>query len=103
MIYVFDLDGTLCETPPYDGVSQYPNAVPNMERIAKVNALHDEGHQIWIDTARGCTSGRNWLAFTAKQLQDWGVKYHKLRTGVKWGGDVYVDDRSVRPEEFFGG
>lgn len=103
MIYVFDLDGTLCDTPEVDGEWHYLDAVPFQERIDKVNALHAEGHQIWIDSARGCTSKRNWLAHTNRQLRDWGVTYHKLRTGCKWGGDVFVDDRSIGPEEFFGG
>jgi len=103
MIYVFDLDGTLCDTPEYDGQCRYPDAQPIPERIAKVNALYDEGHTIWIDSARGCTSGKNWLAFTLVQLREWGVMHHKLRTGIKLGGELFVDDLSMRPEEFFGG
>ena len=44
MIYVFDLDGTICLTEGRD----YAEAVPLAERIAAVNALFDAGHTIII-------------------------------------------------------
>ena len=101
MIYVFDLDNTLCKTV-HDGHRWlYEQATPIPERIAAVNALYDAGHTIKIDSARGCDSGKNWLGVTVKQLRDWGVKYHTARTGLKFGGDVFVDDKGVRDVDFF--
>ena len=97
MIYVFDLDGTLCDT---EGTI-YEEAKPIHKRIAKVNNLYDKGHTIIIDTARGCGSGKNWFYYTVEQLKDWGVKFHTLRTGVKFGADVFVDDKGFNDKSFF--
>jgi len=107
MKLIFDLDGTLCrtgETRTEDGrflEQHYEECVPYMDRIAEVNQLYDEGHTIVVDTARGASTGINWLEFTVKQLASWGLRYHELRMGTKAGGDLYIDDKSVRPEEFF--
>lgn len=98
MIYVFDLDGTLCHT---EGAN-YDASQPMMRRIERVNALYDEGHTIVIDTARGTTSGADqWWVLTREQLRIWGVKHHRLHLGTKQYGDVYVDDRAVPAHEFF--
>ena len=46
--YVFDLDGTLCETfsnPDGHGM-KYFEATPYPDRIEKVNKLWEEGHTI---------------------------------------------------------
>lgn len=98
MIYVFDLDGTLCETEGMD----YMGASPIPERIRRVNALFDEGHTIIVDTARGSGTGMQWTKQTAKQLAAWGLKYHTLRCGKKLAADIYVDDRAHSDRSFFG-
>lgn len=96
MTYVFDLDGTLCQTEGMD----YMGATADEEMIAKVNALYDGGHTIIIDTARGSGTGENCGEATANQLRGWGVKYHEVRTGMKIPADVYVDDRAMTIKEF---
>ena len=96
-IYVFDLDNTLCQT---DG-SNYLKASPFIERIKEVNKLYDDGNTIIIETARGCISGKNWFYLTVDQLKSWGLKFHTLRTGVKFNGDIFVDDRGINSEDFF--
>ena len=96
-IYVFDLDGTLCDTVGQD----YLRAIPWVDRIAVVNKLFDEGHTIIIDSARGTLTGTPWYDRTEGQLASWGVRYHRLRTGLKIYGDIYVDDRAVGACEFF--
>ena len=98
MIYVFDLDGTLCTHDPDGKLSRVE---PYKERIEMVNKLYDEGHDIIIDTARGYKTGINWRELTEKQLKDWGVKYHMLRTGVKIYADYYIDDKGIRDTDFF--
>jgi len=65
--------------------------------------LYDDGHTIIIDTARGCVSGKNWWYYTTDQLKKWGVRYHTLRTGVKFGGDIFVDDKGFNDKVFFDG
>ena len=97
MIYVFDLDGTLCET---DGMD-YADARPLLGRIGIVNGLYLAGHTIVIDTARGSGSGIDWHGETTWQLARWGVRYHELRCGKKAVGDVYVDDRAENAAAFF--
>jgi len=97
LIYCFDLDNTLCNTSGSD----YDNATPIMSRIEKVNALYDEGHTIIIETARGNVSGRNHFYYTTDQLREWSLKFHTLRTGVKFNADVFVDDRAISDKDFF--
>ena len=97
MIYCFDLDGTLCDT---EG-SEYESAFPKKERIDVVNKLYDQGHTIYIETARGVGSGIDWHDVTADQLESWGVKYHTLRTGTKFHADVFVDDKGINDFDFF--
>lgn len=99
MIYCFDLDNTLCLTKS----NIYEESKPIKERIETVNRLYEEGNTIIIDTARGCASGKNWWYFTVEQLKRWGVKFHTLRTGIKFGADIFVDDRAFNDKDFFDG
>ena len=96
MIYVIDLDGTLCETTGRD----YANAVPMMASSARVNMLYDGGHRVIIDTARGSGTGEDWTERTALQLARWDVRYHKLRCGVKIPADYYVDDKAINVHDW---
>tara|TARA_R110002051_G_scaffold292166_1_gene356805 strand:+ start:383 stop:685 length:303 start_codon:yes stop_codon:yes gene_type:complete len=97
MIYCFDLDGTLCTNT--DG--EYDLAKPYMSRIDTVNELFNNGNEIIIDTARGATTGIDWLDITKKQLSDWGVKHHTLRVGGKLNADIFVDDKAISDKLFF--
>jgi hypothetical protein len=104
MIYVFDIDGTICTVT--DG--EYPTAKPLHNRIDKVNSLYDEGHTIIFQTARGMGRSNNseqfayakFYEFTKQQLEDWGVRYHSLFLG-KPAGDVYIDDKGIKDNDFF--
>ena len=98
-IYVFDLDGTLCETKG----TFYEKSTPIHSRINQVNKLYDDGNIIVVETARGSHSGRNWWYFTVDQLNSWGLKFHTLRTGVKFSGDFFIDDKGVNDKDFFNG
>lgn len=101
-IYVVDLDGTLCDTQrSEEGFWRYLEAKPFPERIEKINKLYDEGHTIIIETARGCTSGKDWYPDTFAQLKSFGLKFHQLRTGVKHGADFFIDDKGINAEDFF--
>lgn len=104
MTYVFDIDGTVCNNTYGD----YEKAIPNQKRINKVNSLYDEGHTVFMLTARGMGRSDNsqmfahraLYKFTKQQLDEWGVKYHKLFMG-KPAGDIYVDDKGMKDEDFF--
>lgn len=89
MKYVIDLDGTLC-TQEQD----YSKAQPFMDRISKVNQLHDLGNKIVIFTARGSESGIDWKEVTYKQLLSWNVNFDDLIFG-KPSADYYIDDRNL--------
>ena len=96
MIYLFDVDGTLCDNTNGD----YTNAEPMLERIAVVNELYSEGHVIKLFTARGATTGQDWRELTEQQMKDWGVNYHKLIMG-KPHYDFAIDDKAVSDKVFF--
>jgi len=100
MRYCFDLDGTLCvggETGDYRG------AMPIPRRIALVRKLHDEGHYIIIDTARGTDTKQEWAEFTRDQLDRWGCPFHELHVGRKPFAHFYIDDRATNAHDYFGG
>jgi hypothetical protein len=99
MKFCFDLDGTLCNNT----YGKYELAIPYKERVEKVNKLYDNGNEIFIESARGSSTGINWTEFTREQLISWGVKFHHLRTGIKYEADVYIDDRAILDKDFFKG
>lgn len=104
MIYVFDLDNTLCDTlKKTDGSWDYLGAKPFVDRIIMVNKLYEEGHRIIVETARGCVSKKNWYEQTYNQLVDFGLKFHELRTGIKFNADIFVDDKAINSNVFFNG
>ena len=90
MKYCFDIDNTICS-----GGVPYEEAKPFPKVVKRINELYDEGHHIIISTSRGHWSGENWLEFTKQQLDEWGVKYHKIQVGQKPSVDVFVDDKSI--------
>ncbi len=104
LTYVFDIDGTICTNSDGD----YEKALPLLSRIKVVNLLHDQGHTIHFYTARGMgRSGnssvyahRKFYELTKKQLEEWGVKHHDLFMG-KPSGDIYIDDKGEKDEDFF--
>lgn len=104
MVYVFDIDGTICHT----NGSSYELSVPIQSRINYVNKLYEQGNKIYFLTARGMgrTDNNQQSAInelyevTEEQLNKWGVKYHKLFLG-KPAGDFYIDDKAISDVEFF--
>lgn len=110
MIYVFDIDDTICTTPKSeqnDREADYESATPKVDRIKKVNQLYDEGHTIYFLTARGMGRHKNHQMkayclydLTYQQLINWGVKFHELFLG-KPSGDIYIDDKGANDFDFF--
>ena len=95
MRYAFDIDNTLVTT----NGSDYEHCVPIQHRIDRVNRLFEEGHTIYLFTARGMTSGKDLYEFTANQMQNFGIKYHQLIMG-KPNVDVFVDDKAISPKDW---
>jgi len=104
MVYVFDIDGTICTSTN----SEYEKATPLKDRIKKVNKMYKDGHTVIFLTARGMGRSENSAAyankafyeFTKNQLDSWGVKYHSLFLG-KPAGDFYIDDKGINANNFF--
>lgn len=96
MKYIVDIDGTICHSQGSD----YTQSTPMPDRIAQINQLYDQGHEIHYWTARGGNSGRDWLAFTIEQLNSWGCRYHSIRTG-KPVYDIWIDDKAIHSGDFF--
>ena len=98
MIYIFDIDGTICTLVKN---AEYQKAKPLKERIEKVNELFKNGHTIKLFTARGSSTGIDWTNKTKEQLKDWSVKYHQLIMNKKPHGDIFIDDKAINAEDFF--
>lgn len=96
MIIYVDIDETICY---YDGERNYPDALPILENIAKINKLYDEGNEITYWTARGTVTGLDWMETTINQLKKWGCKYHKVSVGSKPHYDLLICDKTKRIEE----
>lgn len=92
MIYCFDLDGTICTSVKN---SEYDKAVPFPKVVDELNRLYKNGDTIIVMTARGSVSGKDWTEFTSKQLDSWGIKYHKLLTNIKPHADIFIDDKAL--------
>ena len=79
--FCFDLDNTLCTTFGKD----YSRAKAKKNAIKTVNYLFEKGHTIKINTARYMGRSKDDLKDKkklhkkiSKQLNKFGIKYHKL-------------------------
>jgi len=102
---VMDLDGTICEQT--SGGEDYFSAKPIRVVIDKMKEFRLNGWSIIIYTARfmnryGGDSTKipfDYYARTEWWLKDNDVPFDKLVFG-KPAGDIYVDDKGMRPDEF---
>ncbi len=96
-----DIDETICT---YLAERIYEHAMPDLDNIAKINKMFDEGWIIVYSTSRGSSQVRNaermrYLeTLTRKQLTDWGAKHHHLEIGLPLY-DLVIDDKAKRIEE----
>ena len=108
MIYVFDIDGTICTKLCENKGQDYRDALPSKNRIKQINSLYDAGHTIILLTARGMGRSNNnqteahamFFDLTRAQLKKWGIKYHELFLG-KPAADFYIDDKGINDGDFF--
>jgi len=90
LIYLIDIDSTICKTIDND----YFHSEPIQEVIDEVNRLYDKGYTIKIFTGRGSKSGTNWKGLIEYQLKEWRVKYHELIMGKPDCSSI-IDDKAV--------
>lgn len=104
MRIVIDIDGTLCD----EGNPEITERRPYLDRIYKLNRMHDQGNEIVIYTSRGMKSTNNdpiasdkkYRMITEIQLRSWGLQYSKLVFG-KPNADIYIDNKNGLIEDFF--
>ena len=95
-IFCFDIDGTICITKKGD----YKKSKPIKKNIKAVNRLYNSGNKIIFFTSRYMTKLKKkdinsiGYDFTEKQLNSWGVKFHKLYM-CKPEYDFIIDDKSI--------
>ena len=94
----FDLDGVICKTKK----NYYSAAQPIKSNIKKINTLYDNGNYILVYTARfmgrsnddPVKAKKKGYSLTLKQLNKWGLKFHKLLMG-KPSYDIIIDDKAI--------
>ncbi|NIF82443.1 HAD-IIIC family phosphatase [Comamonas sp. Tr-654] len=103
---IMDLDDTICSTLNGD----YGNSLPKQDVIDRMKDFRAMGFEIVICTSRNMRTYSGNIgkinANTLPVIIDWlnrhEVPYDEIYTGKPWCGTegFYVDDRSVRPNEF---
>lgn len=106
--FVFDIDGTIC--PIKKPEEKYEDLVPYKEMVDKIRYYKENGARIILFTSRNMRTYHGNLGeinkYTArvlmKWLDDWDIPYDEIIYGKPWAGKkgFYVDDRTVRPDEF---
>ena len=105
-----DIDGTLC--PVKGREERYEDVCPYPEMLERLRSYKKNGARIVLFTSRNMNSYQGNLGLINKHtakillewLERWEVPYDEILYGKPWPGQkgFYVDDRSVRPDEFLG-
>lgn len=106
--FIVDIDGTLC--PIKKKEENYEDLIPYKKMVEQLKNYHKEGIKIVLFTSRNMNSFQGNIGVinkvTARILQEWldrwEIPYDEIIYGKPWPGHFgfYVDDRSVRPDEF---
>lgn len=106
--FVFDIDGTLC--PIKKKEEKYEDLVPYADMIEKLKYYKENGAKIVLYTSRNMNSyngnigmiNKYTAATLSEWLKKWEIPYDEIVYGKVWPGHkgFYVDDRTVRPDEF---
>ena len=89
--FIFDIDGTLC--PIKRKEENYKDLVPYQDMVDKLmNSYNGNLGKINKSTAK----------VLLEWLDKWDIPYDEIFYGKPWPGHkgFYVDDRTVRPDEF---
>ena len=106
--FVFDIDGTLCPIKKKD--EKYEDLVPFHNIVEKIKFYKKNGAKIILYTSRNMNSYTGNIGLINKHtavilhdwLEKWNIPYDEIVYGKVWPGHkgFYVDDRTVRPDEF---
>ena len=108
LTFIFDIDGTLC---PIKGTGEkYEDMIPYKDMVDRIREYKEQGARIVLFTSRNMNTYKGNLglinANTARIILDWlekwDIPYDEIIYGKPWPGHngFYVDDRTVRPDEF---
>lgn len=105
---MFDIDGTLC--PIKSKEERYEDLVPYSSVVEKLRYYKENGAQIILLTSRNMNTyggnigliNKNTAKILLEWLDKWEIPYDEIIYGKPWPGHkgFYVDDRTVRPDEF---
>ena len=105
---VIDIDGTLSELNSSE--RSYSDVKPNLSVIEKLKEYKNQGFYIILLTSRQMRTYKNnigkIIANTIPILLEWlkryDIPYDEIYVGKPWCGynGFYVDDKTIRPEEF---
>ncbi len=106
--FVFDIDGTLC--PIKKEEERYEDLVPYENMVQKLRYYKENGARIVLFTSRNMNTydgnlgviNKNTARILLDWLDKWNIPYDEILYGKPWPGHkgFYVDDRTVRPNEF---
>lgn len=106
--FVFDIDGTIC--PIKKKEEKYEDLVPFPDIVEKLKEYKKDGAKIVLYTSRNMNSyngnigliNKNTAAVLLTWLEKWEIPYDEIVYGKVWPGHkgFYVDDRTIRPDEF---
>lgn len=107
-VIVMDIDGTLC--PVKKRNEEYAELEPYAEMVNKLREYKDAGFYVILNTSRNMRTHDGVLGlinkYTAKVLLEWldkhDIPFDEIYYGKPWQGKggFYVDDKSIRPDEF---
>ena len=106
--FIFDVDGTLC--PIKKPEENYADLVPYEDMVSKIRQYKEKGARIVLFTSRTMRTYKGDIDLILKNtapvleawLKKWDIPYDEIIYGKPWPGKkgFYVDDRTIRPEEF---
>lgn len=106
--FVFDIDGTLCSIKKQE--EKYEEIEPYTNVVEKLRYYKENGARIILFTSRNMNSYQGNIGIINKKtarilldwLDQWKIPYDEIIYGKPWPGHkgFYVDDRTVRPDEF---
>ncbi len=106
--FVFDVDGTLCPIKKKD--EKYEELIPYENIVQKMRYYKEHGAKIVLFTSRNMNSyngnigmiNKHTASILLQWLEKWEIPYDEIVYGKPWPGHkgFYVDDRTVRPDEF---
>ena len=106
--FIFDIDGTIC--PIKRSGERYEDLVPFKGMVERIRYYHDNGARIVFFTSRNMNTyggkigliNKDTARVLAAWLEEWQIPYDEIIYGKPWPGHkgFYVDDRTVRPDEF---